>query len=202
MKKKENQEPVSTTEVKDENFTDLLRAWGLVIRRFSNVYRSLFTNCKIQKGQSEILFYLKLENNQVEPSVIADFLMMPRQTMTSLLDGLEHQGLLERSPHPSDRRKILIKLSEKGSDFADTALGSIRSIEADAMRKLSHETLLTMLSSMETFCAAMESSIASEMPTRLKTARVAPVIVHVTKSCITPTSPISRLIRRPTLMLL
>ena len=42
--------------------------------------------------------------------------------MTSLLDTLEGRGLVERHPHPSDRRKVLIHLTaEARARVADLA---------------------------------------------------------------------------------
>ena len=35
-------------------------------------------------------------------------------TLTVMIDRLEHQGLLQRTPHETDRRSYLIALTEKG----------------------------------------------------------------------------------------
>ncbi len=45
----------------------------------------------------------------------------------------------------------------------------------------------------------LSNNMAMMMPPRLKMERNRPVIDHVTKSCNTPTSPIRRLMSRPTL---
>ena len=165
MKKTNTQEATEDTVARDENLAEMLRAWGLLVRRFANTYRLIFVNCKMAKGPAELLLYLKLEGDNVEPSVIADFMYMPRQPMTSMLDGLQRQGFIERKPHPSDRRKILITLSQKGANFANGVLSSIRAIEEEAMRKLSNDDLARMMSLMGRFSDAMEESIASEMKT-------------------------------------
>ena len=167
MKKTNTQELSKNLTGQDENLSEMLRAWGLLVRRFANAYRQVFIHCKMAKGPAEILLYLKMENNNVEPSVIADFMNMPRQTMTSILDGLQRQDFVVRKPHPSDRRKILITLSKKGANFADSVLGSIRSIEEEAMRKLSYDDLSRMLSLMGTFSDAMEESIAAKIETEI-----------------------------------
>ena len=43
--------------------------------------------------------------------VIAERLVVRGASMTSLLDTLERRKLVERHPHPDDRRKILIHLT-------------------------------------------------------------------------------------------
>jgi DNA-binding MarR family transcriptional regulator len=43
-------------------------------------------------------------------------------TVTSMTDTLEQSGLIKRSPHPSDRRSIVLKLTRKGERrFLDAA---------------------------------------------------------------------------------
>jgi DNA-binding MarR family transcriptional regulator len=35
-------------------------------------------------------------------------------TMTRLVDGLEHDGLVTREPHPDDRRSVRVRVTAKG----------------------------------------------------------------------------------------
>lgn len=39
-----------------------------------------------------------------------------RTTMVALVDGLEAKGLVERHPHPADRRKNMVELTAAGRD--------------------------------------------------------------------------------------
>ncbi|MHA7209938.1 MarR family winged helix-turn-helix transcriptional regulator [Arthrobacter sp. MDT1-65] len=55
---------------------------------------------------------------------VARLLGVDRTTMVSLLDELEHKGILERTPDPADRRRNVIALTEQGVlayDAADIA---------------------------------------------------------------------------------
>ena len=53
-----------------------------------------------------------------EPSVIADKLMILRQTMTKVIDSLEAKGYVERTGHSCDRRKVYINLLPAGKRLA------------------------------------------------------------------------------------
>ena len=53
-----------------------------------------------------------------EPSVIADKLMILRQTMTKVVDSLETKGYAVRTVHPYDRRKLFINLLPEGKRIA------------------------------------------------------------------------------------
>ena len=57
-------------------------------------------------------------SNGCEPSVMADKLMILRQTMTKVIDSLEAKGYAVRTVHPSDRRKLFVNLLPEGKRVA------------------------------------------------------------------------------------
>ena len=61
-----------------------------------------------------VLSYLLLNPDNTTPSQIADDLMILRQSMTNILDGLEKRGLVCREIDPEDRRRIRVKLLPEG----------------------------------------------------------------------------------------
>lgn len=50
-------------------------------------------------------------------------------SVTSLVDRLAADGLVERRPHPTDRRTTLVKLSEEGARVVDRAAQDLAAIE-------------------------------------------------------------------------
>ena len=58
----------------------------------------------------------------VEPAMLADRLAIPRQSMTSVLDQLEKNGLIRRDTHSGDRRATRIALTEAGSWLYETEI--------------------------------------------------------------------------------
>ena len=61
-----------------------------------------------------VLSYLLLNPGSATPSQIADDLMILRQSMTNILDGLEKRELVCREIDPEDRRRIRVKLLPAG----------------------------------------------------------------------------------------
>ena len=61
-----------------------------------------------------VLSYLLLNPDNTTPSQIADDLMILRQSMTNILDGLEKRALVCREIDPEDRRRIRVKLLPEG----------------------------------------------------------------------------------------
>jgi DNA-binding MarR family transcriptional regulator len=50
----------------------------------------------------------------LSPSALAELVGVTRATMTGLLDGLEQEHLLERVADPTDRRRLLIRITTDG----------------------------------------------------------------------------------------
>lgn len=47
---------------------------------------------------------------------LAEHIMFSKAGLTSLIDRLEGMGLVRRTPHPEDRRAILLTLTDRGID--------------------------------------------------------------------------------------
>lgn len=53
-------------------------------------------------------------HRRVRMGDLAQMLGVTARNVTTIVDGLEHEGLLARRPHPKDRRATLLELTEKG----------------------------------------------------------------------------------------
>ena len=91
-------------------------------------------------------------------TVIADRLLVSTASMTSLLDTLEHRGLVVRRPHPTDGRKILVELTPRAQPIIDSQLPVIHAVITEAIGDVpeaDRETLLRSLSLIKTRLAQM-----------------------------------------------
>ena len=61
---------------------------------------------------------------------IADRLAIPASTMVAIVDHLEGEGLLERRPHPTDRRTRVLLLTARGELLLTRALSAAQVQEA------------------------------------------------------------------------
>ncbi len=59
------------------------------------------------------------------PSRLAQRLGLTSGALTALADRLERHGLLERVPHPHDRRSTLLRLTDRANGFARQAYGDL-----------------------------------------------------------------------------
>jgi len=81
-------------------------------------------------GENEMLVLRFLTRHgrrslDVTPIDLARYLGISTASMTALLDRLEKSGHLERLPHPSDRRKVLIAITPHTEEDMREVLGSM-----------------------------------------------------------------------------
>ena len=92
-----------------------------------------------------MLRFLRKHPTGVEPSVVADRLTLLRQTVTNMVDDLEKKKLVTRSPHPNDRRRIYIVLTEQGAELANKLTEEMISLQDEVLRKFTKEEMETYL---------------------------------------------------------
>jgi DNA-binding MarR family transcriptional regulator len=98
----------------------------------------------------------------LEPSVIAERLLVTTGSMTSLLDNLEKRGLVRRLRHPDDRRKLLVDITPDAQAIVDEFLPAFHIRERDvvgaALTPSEQRTLLRLLAKVQQ--AAVEAKSA------------------------------------------
>jgi DNA-binding MarR family transcriptional regulator len=82
------------------------------------------------------------------PSEISERVLVASATMTATLDTLESRGWVVRAPNPTDRRSVLVSITEEGRATADRFLPGIRAVESALMSSLTpkeRDQLVTLL---------------------------------------------------------
>lgn len=88
-----------------------------------------------------ILDMILRAKNGIEPAMISDALFMPRQTMTSLLDQMEKNGLIHRERSHTDRRRINLTLTGKGNETIVGILKELAVHENSIVSEISREKM-------------------------------------------------------------
>ncbi len=85
---------------------------------------SVFAAHGLQRGEFDVLAALRRSGAPFElnPSVLADTLMLSRAGMTGRIDRLEAAGLVRRIADREDRRAVRVALTEEGRELIDTVV--------------------------------------------------------------------------------
>jgi DNA-binding MarR family transcriptional regulator len=113
-----------------ECYANLWRAADLLMELHN---RQTFDDYKLSPSARQILAIIEGAGQPLEPTVIAERLLVTTGSMTSLLDNLEKRGLIRRQPHPEDRRKLLIDITPAAQAIVDELLPSLHARERDVM---------------------------------------------------------------------
>ena len=95
--------------------------------------RQSLDDYQLSPSARQVLAIVEGAGQALEPSVIAERLLVTTASMTSLLDNLEKRGLISRRPHPEDRRKLLIDITPAAQAIVDQLLPSMHARERDVM---------------------------------------------------------------------
>ena len=96
--------------------------------------------------------------------VIAARLLVSSASMTSLIDTLERRGLVERHPHPTDRRKVLIHPTPEAQRIVDQQLPAIHAVIAQAISTLPESDREHLLTSLTTIRARLSLIAGQPLP--------------------------------------
>ena len=68
-------------------------------------------------GERGKILHILWEKDNITCKELSEKTGLAINTLTPMLDRIEKAGLIERVPHPDDRRKVLIKLTEYAQGF-------------------------------------------------------------------------------------
>jgi DNA-binding MarR family transcriptional regulator len=91
--------------------TSIMRAQQIVLARVDEALRPW----SLTFARYEVLVLLHFSKEGILPlGKMGDRLMLHQASITNLVDRLEQQHLVERVPHPTDRRTTLAQLTDEG----------------------------------------------------------------------------------------
>ena len=99
-----------------------IRAFRHSLRALERIVVAQFKDSGCCQGVSlaQCHALMEIESNGPLPLLdLAQGLGLDKSTMSRTVDGLVNIGLVERQPHPRDRRSVLLTLSEQGKSTCD-----------------------------------------------------------------------------------
>lgn len=93
-----------------ESAMNLVRTADLLVKRIGDLVQPF----NLTPSSGLVLGILADAGEPLPPNQIAERLIISRASVTSLLDSLEQRGYVRRLPHATDRRMLLVELTEAG----------------------------------------------------------------------------------------
>ncbi|MGH2558283.1 MAG: MarR family winged helix-turn-helix transcriptional regulator [Thermomicrobiales bacterium] len=123
-----------------EERRSVVRAVGQIFQRMIWVHQHDIASRLSDRGLTALQFsalgILDREGPALPIGEIGEGMSTPASSMTSAIDRLVDLGLVERAPHPSDRRAVLVRITSEG-------VALVREVEEQRL-----ETMLSVLDSI------------------------------------------------------
>lgn len=121
------------------NYKDLAEEFAAMMKSHGKKQMMHRFNTMAQ-GEPQVLFYLlKNEGEQVVPSDIAKFTATSTARIATILNSLEDKALITREISKQDRRKILVAITPKGIELAETKRDEMMGILALSFEAMGEE---------------------------------------------------------------
>lgn len=106
----------------------------------------LYARYGLQQGEFDALATLRRSGvpEGLTPTALFEAAMMSSGGMTARIDRLEKAELVERRPHPTDRRATLVRLTDKGFDLIETIMPEHEEAARDILAPLSFDEQKTL----------------------------------------------------------
>ena len=88
------------------------------------------------QGEAFILNYIAQHGSDVLPGEIGHEMDVSSARIATALNSLEKKGLITRQIDTNDRRKILVRITEKGKDLSEKELKNVTAIAAKMLSLL------------------------------------------------------------------
>lgn len=113
-----------------EDFFHMDFLYSEFAKRFGESYYSM-----------SVLFLLGEHPDGISQKQLVDELLLPKQTVGSIVGGFEKKGLATHRPAESDKRSKLHALTPAGCERYETMLGALRTIERSCVRQIGEEDM-------------------------------------------------------------
>lgn len=122
-------------------------------RHLDRARRDAFAAHDLEVWEFDVLAALRRAGRPygLSPGTLVAQTLVTSGTMTNRIDRLEARGLVTRSPDPTDRRGVRVRLTARGKDVVDSALADLLEREQQLLAPLSgrqQESLSTLLRSL------------------------------------------------------
>ncbi|KAF2414981.1 hypothetical protein B1729_01520 [Microbacterium sp. B35-04] len=106
------------------------------------------------------LLWVLYHGGPVTQAQLAEAIGVTPRHVTTLVDALEATGFARREPHPSDRRAVLVHLTERGLSIMETMDAEHESLGSDLVAGLDDETVRVTADALQHVLTTLQRLVA------------------------------------------
>jgi DNA-binding MarR family transcriptional regulator len=106
------------------------------------------------------LLWVLYHGGPVTQTQLAEAIGVTPRNVTTLVDALEATGFARRQPHPTDRRAVLVHLTERGLSIMETMDAEHRSLGAALVDGLDEESVRVTAGALQHVLTRLQTLVA------------------------------------------
>lgn len=130
----------------------LVKMENLIFTKWCKKYNILYMD-------AHLLLSIEESKGISEPTKLSEELLIPKQSITSMLDKLEKKGYILRTHSAKDRRKINILLTESGKKIVQTIQAAFKMTEKEILKQINKEEMDNMLNTYKKIIEITKKSL-------------------------------------------
>lgn len=123
------------------------------------------TVTRLSPSACQALAVLDGAGEPLSSTEIATRLLVTTASMTSLLDTLERRRLVARVPHPSDRRKVLVEITDDGRETVDQVMPVVHAASRTALSGLTEKEQAQLVGLLTRLQDHLDEISGADLPT-------------------------------------
>jgi len=146
--------------MKEERIKEAVKLQFEIINLFQKNFARIFHQTEnslysLNKNQNRAIMIIGAIEN-IMPTTLGKCLDLQKGSLTSMIDALEKQELVYRKGDPTDRRKTLLSLTEKGKAYREWFMGELEKNASEILTKLDEEEILAYQESLRIMLAILK----------------------------------------------
>lgn len=130
----------------------LVKMENIIFTKWCKKYNILYMD-------AHLLLSIEESKGTSEPTKLSEELLIPKQSITSMLDKLEKKGYILRTHSEKDRRKINISLTESGKKIVETIQAAFKMTEKEILNHLNKDEINNMLNTYKKMIEITEKTL-------------------------------------------
>lgn len=139
---------------------DFLRKHNILVKKENSIFAEICKHYNMSYADINMLDAIYDRNKITEPTILAEELLIPKQTITSMLDKLEKKGYVKRQHNEHDRRKVNVMLLPEGEKLLLQVQHTIDYAERYIMNRIGKDELEDMLNKYQKIIALLQEAVA------------------------------------------
>jgi DNA-binding MarR family transcriptional regulator len=143
----------------DEGVQRVISAVHRVSRRLNQWYDQQLADLDVSGGEWTVLSEIaRADGNRLTPTQLAALAHVAPSSMTHRLDRMVERDLVERTPDPSNRTRILVGMKPRGWELFGSTIRESNLVESDLMRGLTPRQVDDLAYLLEELLAGLDES--------------------------------------------